>query len=203
MSVLRNCPIPKDDRLFQDYHDNEWGMPVTNDNRIFEKVCLEGFQSGLSWQTILHRRENFRDAFANFEINEVAAFGNSDIEKLLNNDGIIRNRRKISSAVNNAHKALELQEEFGSLADFFWAFEPAHTARPKLVTTQWLKDNPKTAESEQLSKALKSRGWSFVGPTTMYALMQALGLVNDHIDTCDSRSKVEKARERLIRPKTR
>lgn len=203
MSVLRNCPIPKDDRLFQDYHDNEWGMPVTNDNRIFEKVCLEGFQSGLSWQTILHRRENFRDAFANFEINEVAAFGNSDIEKLLNNDGIIRNRRKISSAVNNAHKALELQEEFGSLADFFWAFEPAHTARPKLVTTQWLKDNPKTAESEQLSKALKSRGWSFVGPTTMYALMQALGLVNDHIDTCDSRSKVEKARESLIRPKAR
>lgn len=201
MQLCEVCPVPNGDTLFQHYHDTEWGMPVTCDRRIFEKVCLEGFQAGLSWQTILHRREQFRHAFAEFDINRVALFSEKEVDKLVLNEGIIRNRRKILSAINNANRAIELQREFGSLAAFFWSFEPATKNRPSHISLDWLKDNPSSSESVELSKELKKRGWSFVGPTTMYALMQALGLVNDHVHSCPARVKIEQARNSLKRPK--
>ncbi len=200
MPATEECPVPIDDSVFQRYHDSEWGMPVISDTQIFEKVCLEGFQAGLSWQTILHRREHFRNAFVGFDIAKVASFTEIDVENLLQNKNIIRNRRKISSAVNNANRALELQQEFGSLASFFWSYEPKPENRPIHISRDWLKANPTSTESVRLSKALKKRGWSFVGPTTMYALMQALGLVNDHVQSCPARIRVQRARQQLIRP---
>ncbi|TAN04338.1 MAG: DNA-3-methyladenine glycosylase I [Rhizobiaceae bacterium] len=182
------------------YHDHEWGRPVTDDRRLFEKICLEGFQSGLSWLTILRKRENFRRAFAGFDFAEVARFGEADIERLLGDAGIIRHRGKIVSAVNNARRALELVEEKGSLAAYFWSFEPAPGDRPAAVTYQALRANPTTPASIRLSKDLKKRGWSFVGPTTIYALMQAMGLVNDHIDGCVCRAVIEAERAAFKRP---
>lgn len=185
---------------YLEYHDNEWGHPVTNDTRLFEKICLEGFQSGLSWLTILRKRENFRKAFAGFDINKVAKFGDNDIEKLVLDAGIVRHRGKIVSTINNANRALELQKEFGSLAAYFWSFEPGKDQRPEKMTIEWAFANTFSDVSTTISKDLKKRGWSFVGPTTVYAFMQAMGLVNDHIEGCYCREITEAKRNGLVRP---
>ena len=182
------------------YHDNEWGHPVTDDTRLFEKICLEGFQSGLSWLTILRKRDNFRAAFAGFDIRAVAAFGENDIERLVADAGIVRHRGKIVSTINNANRALELQREFGSLAAYFWGHEPGTDQRPDKMTIEWAYANTMSDISKAISKDLKKRGWSFVGPTTVYAFMQAMGLVNDHIDGCYCREVVEQKRTALMRP---
>jgi len=183
------------------YHDHEWGRPVTDDRRLFEKICLEGFQSGLSWLTILRKRQNFREAFAGFDFDKVAQFTDSDVESLLGNAGIIRHRGKIVSTINNAKRAREMVDEFGSLAAWFWKFEPGAQERPEIVDLAHLRANPTTAVSVRISKELKKRGWSFVGPTTVYAFMQAMGLVNDHLEGCYCRAEVEKERKKLKRPK--
>ena len=182
------------------YHDDEWGRPVVDDVRLYEKLCLEGFQSGLSWITILRKRENFRAAFQGFDLQTVARFGARDVRRLLGDAGIIRHRGKIESAINNAAKALELQKEAGSLARFYWTFEPAAAERPKIVDLKTLRALTETDASRRLSKDLRRRGFSFVGPTTAYAFMQAMGLVNDHIDGCSVRAEVEAARTRFRRP---
>lgn len=190
------CGWAGTDPLYVAYHDHEWGCPVTDDNRLFEKLCLEGFQSGLSWYTILKKRENFRAAFHGFDIGRVAAMGESDIEDLLGDAGIVRHRGKIASTINNARRSLEIQAEFGSLAAYVWSFEPEAIAPPS-----GLGDIPAhTGQSKALSKELRKRGFSFVGPTTVYAFMQAMGLVNDHIADCHCRSEVESARSALSRP---
>lgn len=185
---------------YQRYHDEEWGRPETDDVRLFEKICLEGFQSGLSWLTILRKRDNFRAAFDGFDFREVALFGEADVERLLGDAGIIRHRRKIESTINNAARAIDLQKEAGSLAAYFWSFEPDPADRPAPVTWANLVANPTTEASTRLSKDLKKRGWSFVGPTTAYALMQAMGLVNDHVEGCAFRAVVESERQALKRP---
>lgn len=178
------------------YHDEEWGNPVKSDTRLFEKICLEGFQSGLSWYTILSKRENFREAFHGFDIEKVAAMTEADIEKQVQNAGIIRHRGKIKSTINNAKKAIELIEEKGSLAKHFWSYEPNNRAAIKSIL-----DVPATTDvSTAISKDLKKRGWSFVGPTTAYAFMQAMGMVNDHIVGCYCYEKIEQARAEFIRP---
>lgn len=182
------------------YHDTEWGWPVDEDRRLFEKICLEGFQSGLSWLTILRKREAFRAAFANFEFEKVANFTEADVERCLNDAGIVRHRKKIESTINNAKRAIELREEFGSLAAYFWAHEPKLENRPKELTFAVARTLGKTAESTALSKDLKKRGWSFVGPTTVYAFMQSMGMVNDHLEGCCCREPVEEARENFVRP---
>ena len=182
------------------YHDGEWGRPVDDDFRLFEKICLEGFQSGLSWLTILRKRENFRSAFAGFDFNRVARFGEKDVARLLADAGIVRHRGKIESTINNARRAVEMVEAEGSLAAFVWRFEPDPKSRPKRLDWATLRAMPKTPESIALSKDLKKRGWSFVGPTTVYSFMQAMGLVNDHIEGCHCRAKVETAREAFRRP---
>jgi DNA-3-methyladenine glycosylase I len=185
---------------YRRYHDEEWGRPVTDDIRLFEKICLEGFQSGLSWLTILRKRENFRAAFAGFDFVEVARFGEADIARCLADAGIIRHRGKIVSTINNAARAIELRREFGSLAKFFWSFEPAPHLRPAAMDLATLRANPTTPVSVQLSKVLKKRGWTFVGPTTVYAFMQAMGMVNDHLDGCFCRPDVEILRREFRRP---
>ena len=185
---------------YQRYHDEEWGRPVVNDIRLFEKICLEGFQSGLSWLTILRKRENFRAAFAGFDFEKVAKFGEADIERCLADAGIIRHRGKIVSTINNANRAIELRDEFGSLARYFWSHEPTAAERPEVFDLAHLRANPTTAASVRISKDLKKRGWTFVGPTTVYAFMQAMGLVNDHIEGCYCRKEVEAMRCALVRP---
>lgn len=176
------------------YHDDEWAYPVDDDIRLFEKICLESFQSGLSWRTILTKRENFRKAFKNFDYKKVAKFNEKDIQRLLQDEGIIRHRGKIESAINNAKRAIELIEEAGSLAAFFWSFEPKKERNNKFEVVAI------TEESTALSKALKKRGWKFVGPTTAYAFMQAMGLVNDHAEDCAFRVKAEKLRKKFKSP---
>ncbi|WP_176083714.1 DNA-3-methyladenine glycosylase I [Martelella sp. HB161492] len=185
---------------YRRYHDEEWGRPVSDDFRLFEKICLEGFQSGLSWLTILRKRENFRSAFAGFDFNAVARFDEGDVDRLLGDAGIIRHRGKIEATINNAGRAIALKEEFGSLAAFFWSFEPGAEERPAVVDLAALRANPTTPASIRLSKALKKRGWKFVGPTTVYAFMQAMGLVNDHLQGCACREKTERLRAAFIRP---
>lgn len=180
---------------YQQYHDQEWGMPVGDDRHLFEKICLEGFQAGLSWLTILNKREAFRSAFAGFDMDKVAAFGDSDIKRLLLDAGIVRHRGKIASTINNAKRAQEMRQEFGTLASYFWQFEPEVTTRPGQITHNALQAMTTSAESIAMSKDLRRRGWSFVGPTTMYAFMQAMGLVNDHIEGCAARVRVAVARE--------
>ena len=170
------------DEEYVRYHDAEWGRPVYDDIRLFEKICLEGFQAGLSWITILRKRENFRASFDGFDFYKVAKYENDAVDLLLQNTGIIRHRGKIEATINNAQRAIELIEEKGSLSDYFWEFQPQNHRAPKLKT-----DIPsKTEASTILSKDLKKRGWKFVGPTTCYAFMQAMGMVNDHIDGCHS-----------------
>lgn len=182
------------------YHDHEWGRPVDDDRRLFEKLCLEGFQAGLSWLTILRKRENFRAAFHGFDFERLAASDARNVEALMQNAGIIRHRAKIASVFNNARRALEMREKHGSLASFFWSFEPGVDQRPPLLDYETLKGNPKTDYSTRLSKDLKKLGWTFVGPTTVYSFMQAMGLVNDHIEGCAFRPVVESERRRFRRP---
>jgi len=183
------------------YHDEEWGFPVADDRRLFEKLCLEGFQSGLSWLTILRKRESFRAAFRGFDFEAVARFGARDVARLLKDAGIVRHRGKIESTVNNARRARELAAETGSLAAFFWSFEPPPSDRPKRLTWPVLRTMAKTPASIALGKELKRRGWTFVGPTTAYAFMQAMGLVNDHVEGCSARERAERARARFRRPR--
>jgi DNA-3-methyladenine glycosylase I len=190
------CGWAGSEGIYLGYHDNEWGRPVTDDNRLFEKICLEGFQSGLSWLTILKKRENFRKAFKGFDIAKVARMGEADIERLLEDEGIVRHRGKIASTINNAKRALELKKEFGSLAAYVWGFEPK-LKRGKVVAGSI---PAHTEASAAMSKDLRKRGWSFVGPTTVYAFMQAMGLVNDHVDDCFCRAPCEEARQKLVRP---
>ena len=183
---------------YRRYHDEEWGRPVTDDRRLFEKICLEGFQSGLSWLTILRKRDNFRAAFAGFDFHRVARFDDDDIARCLADAGIVRHRGKIVSTINNARRAMELEAEFGSLSRYFWSFEPDPHERPARLDYATLRANPTSPTSVRLSKDLKKRGWTFVGPTTVYAFMQAMGLVNDHIEGCCCREAVEALR--LKRP---
>jgi DNA-3-methyladenine glycosylase I len=187
--------------LYRNYHDTEWGFPVADERRLFEKVCLEGFQAGLSWLTILNKRENFRDAFANFEAEEVAVFGAAETKRLIADAGIVRHAGKIASTINNARRVIELRREFGSLAAFAWAHEPVAASRPESITHEAVKTMPSTNASTAFSKELKKRGWTFVGPTTMYAFMQAMGLVNDHLEGCASRKAALKARAAFKPPK--
>ena len=182
------------------YHDDEWGFPVADDTRLFEKLCLEGFQSGLSWLTILRKREGFRRAFAGFEVNAVAGFGPRDVERLLADASIVRHRGKIESTVNNARRCVELVEERGSLASYVWSFEPDPADRPARITREALRELAQTDASRAMAKDLKRRGWSYVGPTTIYAFMQAMGLVDDHLDGCHARPRVEAARRSFVRP---
>jgi DNA-3-methyladenine glycosylase I len=182
------------------YHDTEWGFPVDDDRRLFEKLCLEGFQSGLSWLTILRKRENFRNAFAGFDFERVARFGERDVERLLGDAGIVRHRGKIEAAISNAARAVELVEEEGALASYVWRFEPDPATRPKELTWAAAMEMAQTPESKALAKDLKRRGWRFVGPTTVYAFMQAMGLVNDHLHGCDIRKTAELARAGFTRP---
>jgi len=182
------------------YHDTEWGFPVDEDRRLFEKLCLEGFQSGLSWLTILRKREGFRTAFAGFDFERVARFGAKDVERLLGDASIVRHRGKIEATINNAQRAVELVDETGSIAAYVWRFEPEAKARPKRLTWDALLEMSETPESRVLAKDLKRRGWRFVGPTTVYAFMQAMGLVNDHLDGCDARLEVERARATFTPP---
>lgn len=179
---------------FLDYHDSEWGFPVADDQRLFEKLCLEGFQSGLSWRTILAKRENFRAAFHDFDFDRIARFKEKDVERLLADPGIVRHRGKIEAVINNAQRARELVKRDGSLGAFVWRYEPAPTNRR---TAQLVSTSP---ESVALSKELKKLGWKFVGPTTVYAFMQAMGLVNDHIDECVIQKQVARARKAFRRP---
>ena len=179
---------------FLNYHDIEWGFPVADDRRLFEKLSLEGFQSGLSWRTILAKRENFRAAFHDFDFDRIARFTRRDVERLLKDEGIVRHRGKIEAVINNAKRAQELVKQEGSLAAFIWRYEsqPGRLAKPQTAST--------SAEAIALSKDLKKQGWKFVGPTTVYAFMQAMGLVNDHVDGCVIRAKVERARKDFKRP---
>ena len=179
---------------FLDYHDTEWGFPVGDDRRLFEKLSLEGFQSGLSWRTILAKRENFRAAFHDFDFDRVARFSERDVARLLDDKGIVRHRGKIEAVINNAQRARELVEREGSLAAFIWRYEPdaATLAEPQTAST--------SAASVALSKDLKKQGWKFVGPTTVYAFMQAMGLINDHVEDCAIREKVAGARRKFRRP---
>lgn len=169
---------------YQRYHDEEWGRPVRDDRRLFEKICLEGFQSGLSWLTILRKRENFRRAFADFDVERVARFTDRSVAKLLADAGIVRHRGKIESVIHNAKRARELIRSEGSLADYVWSFQPPRSERPRRATWKALSALTWTPTSKALSKDLKQRGWSYVGPTTCYAFMQAMGLVNDHVEGC-------------------
>lgn len=186
--------------IYCDYHDHEWGMPVDDDHRLFEKLCLEGFQSGLSWLTILRKRDAFRRAFRGFEFNRIARLPARSVERLVKDVTIVRHRGKIESVINNARRAQELVDEHGSLAAYFWGFEPPRSARPAHIDKPTLMTLAKTPESTALSKDLKRRGWTYVGPTTVYAFMQAMGLVNDHLEGCAARVRVEKARRAFRRP---
>jgi len=197
---LQRCAWHGNDDFYRRYHDDEWGSPVSDDIRLFEKICLEGFQSGLSWITILRKRENFRAAFDGFDFHRVARYDEEDVARLLGDAGIVRHRGKIESTINNARRAIELVEEAGSLGAFFWSFEPGPDERPKHLTWATLRSMPTTPTSTRLSKELKKRGWTFVGPTTVYAFMQAMGMVNDHIEGCVCRTRVEEARAAFRRP---
>lgn len=182
---VARCWWAGSDPLYTAYHDTEWGFPVHNDTRLFEKLCLEGFQAGLAWITILRKRENFRAAFSGFDIETVAGFGTDDVERLLADAGIVRHRGKIESTINNAARALELIEECGSISEYVWQYAEPSSPAPKSPD----QIPAKTDVSTVFSKDLKKRGWSFVGPTTAYAFMQAMGLVNDHLAACEARKR--------------
>lgn len=189
---VARCWWGAEPEIYRDYHDNEWGRPTTDDHRLFEKICLEGFQAGLSWLTILRKRENFRNAFAGFDPEKVAQFEEADVHRLLADAGIVRHQGKIRSTINNAANTLELIDEQGSLAAHFWSWaEPEQDPPSELPAT--------TSVSTAMSKDLKKRGWSFVGPTTVYAFMQAMGLVNDHLDGCHVREACAEERRRVMR----
>lgn len=197
---LKRCHWHGNDPLYLRYHDEEWGVPEKDDTRLFEKICLEGFQSGLSWLTILRKRENFRQAFDDFNFHKVCHYTHGDIERLVHNPEIVRHRGKIISTINNANRVLEIISEFGSFAAYIWQFEQSSKTRPKKCDYTTLSQITMSDESIALSKDLKKRGWSFVGPTTCYAFMQSMGMVNDHILGCICREKTEQLRRAFIRP---
>lgn len=188
------------DPLYRSYHDREWGRPTADDRRLFEKLTLEGFQSGLSWLTILRKRENFRKAFRDFDIGAVARFSSRSVDRLLADAGIVRNRAKIEATINNARRYSDLIEEFGGLAAYVWRFEPDASSRPRQMDHATLMGITDSPESKAMGKDLRKRGWSFVGPTTVYSFMEAMGLVNDHLEGCHARAKVERERGRFRRP---
>lgn len=187
------CRWASDPPEYRDYHDREWGFGVTDDHRLFEKICLEGFQAGLSWLTVLRKREEFREAFAGFDPERVIDFGERDVERLMGNAGIIRHQGKIRSVINNASRALEMAACHGSLADFFWDWAEFGSAPLRAAPPGF------TEASGALAKELRRRGWTFVGPTTCYAFMQAMGLVNDHMEGCWVREEAEESRRRAAR----
>lgn len=197
--VLR-CPWALGSETMTHYHDTEWGFAVVDDRLLFEKICLEGFQSGLSWSTILNKRPAFREVFVGFDPTQVATFGERDVERLLGDARIVRHRGKIESTIRNAGRVADIQDEFGSLSEYVWRFEPPR--RERFLTWDEVGSLTTAAESVALSKDLKKRGWSFVGPTTMYAFMQSMGLVNDHIAGCPASESAERSRE-AFRPTTR
>ena len=184
---------------YRRYHDEEWGAPVADDHRLFEKLCLEGFQSGLSWLTILRKRERFREVFHGFDFERVARMDEGDVERLVKDAGIIRHRGKIESVLNNARRAVALAEAEGSLAAFLWRHEPPADERPERITKGAIPS--KTPTSTALSKHLKKLGWTYVGPTTCYAFMQAMGLVNDHLEGCFARAEVAAERAAFRPPR--
>lgn len=194
---VRRCWWCGDDPLYVQYHDTEWGRLVSDDRGLFEKMCLEGFQAGLSWITILRKRDAFRSAFCNFDVQRVARFSPQKVEELLLDARIVRHRGKIESTINNAKRTMDLLDEFGSLEKFFWRFEPEESS--VLQRRDQMPAN--RPESVVLSKELKQRGWSFVGPTTCYSLMQAMGMVNDHLRDCPSWQIVDRARSSFARPR--
>ncbi|MEO5961895.1 MAG: DNA-3-methyladenine glycosylase I [Thermomonas sp.] len=197
---IRRCFWTDGSEIYDAYHDKEWGRPVTDDIRLFEKISLEGFQAGLSWLIILRKREHFRAAFDGFDFHKVAGYTANDVERLLLDAGIVRHRGKIEAVIHNASRAIELQRKFGSLARYFWQFEVDTRKRPKKLTVELLRTFTTSPESIALSRDLKQRGWKFVGPTTMYAFMQAMGLVNDHQHDCHIRTAATAARANLILP---
>jgi DNA-3-methyladenine glycosylase I len=197
---IARCWWGAGDELYLPYHDREWGRPVADDRQLFEKLSLEGFQSGLSWLTILRKRENFRATFANFEIDTVAGFGSDDVDRLLADPGIVRHRGKIDAVINNARRCGELRDEFGSLAAYAWDYEPDPSTRPAVLDRDALMALSTSPESVAMSKDLRRRGWAFVGPTTVYSFMQAMGIVNDHLEGCFARPDVETERESFVRP---
>ena len=199
-AALQRCFWSDGSDLYDGYHDHEWGRPVTDDVRLFEKISLEGFQAGLSWITILRKRERFRAVFDGFDFHKVAAYAERDVQRLLADAGIVRHRGKIEAVIHNAARAIELQREFGSLSRYFWQYEVDTRERPNKLTAEVLRGYTTAPESVALSKDLKRRGWKFVGPTTMYAFMQAMGLVNDHQHDCFARSEVETLRKAFARP---
>jgi DNA-3-methyladenine glycosylase I len=201
--TVRRCRWCGEAPDYQAYHDTEWGFPVDDDQRLFEKLSLEGFQAGLSWLTILRKRENFRHAFVDFDFDRIARWNERSVQRLLKDAGIVRHRGKIEAVLGNARLACDLRAEFGSLGAFFWSFEPDDADRPKRYDEKSLVARSQTAESKALSKALKQRRFRFVGPTTAYAFMQSMGIVNDHAEHCDTRAIVERARRRFSRPKCR
>ena len=192
--ITRCAWVPLADELYVAYHDREWGVPVYDDRALFEALVLDGAQAGLSWSTILRKRENFRRAFVDFDFPRVARFNARKVESLLCDEGIVRHRGKIESTINNAKRAVALASECGSLAAYFWRFQPPASERPRRCNHASLMKMSRTPASERLSKDLKQRGWTFVGPTTAYAFMQAMGLVNDHLEGCVVRERVAQAR---------
>lgn len=194
------CPWPGGDPEYLSYHDAEWGRPVADETRLYEKLCLEGFQAGLSWLTILRKRPAFRDGFAGFDVERVAAFTEADVERLAGDAGIVRHRAKIASAVNNARRVRAMREAGLSFAAFLWSFEPPPAERPSRIDAAFLRANPATPASTRLSRALKARGFTFVGPGTAYAFMQSMGFVNDHLEGCFRRAPCEAERARFVRP---
>ena len=200
---IPRCWWGSDHEDYQRYHDKEWGRPVADDFRLFEKICLEGFQCGLSWLTILRKRENFRIAFAGFDFHKVARFDDRDVARLLRDDGIVRHRGKIEATINNARRALEVVREFGSLGAYIWQWEP-NSPEPHVGKGDYAHPIPSiTKTSQALSKDMKNRGWKFFGPTTAYAFMQAMGMVNDHMEGCVIRVEIEVLRSKFKRPQKR
>ena len=193
------CAWCQADDAYRAYHDTEWGYPVTDDRRLFEKFCLEGFQAGLSWLTILRRREGFRKAFANFDHEAVARFDERSVQRLLQDPGIIRHRGKIEATINNARRAAAMVEEFGSIAAYLWRFEPDPATRPKRLSHDVARTFVTSPESIALAKDMKQRGWKFLGPTTLYAHMQAMGMVNDHLHGCHVQPLAAAARAAMQR----
>jgi len=197
---VSRCWWGNDHEDYRQYHDKEWGRPTANDFQLFEKICLESFQSGLSWLTILRKREHFRDAFMGFDFNKVALFSDDDVARLLQNASIVRHRGKIEATINNAARAIEMADEFGSVAAYIWRWEPT-SPEPHNGKDDYTHTIPSITETSQaLSKDLKKRGWKFFGPTTAYAFMQAMGLVNDHIEGCMMRKEIEILRQNFTPP---
>ena len=197
---VARCWWGAEDPLYRQYHDDEWGRPSKDDTRLFEKLSLEGFMAGLSWLTILRKRESFRKAFKGFDPEAVARFGPRDVQRLLGDAGIVRHRGKIEATIDNARLYTDLADEFGSLAAYAWGFEPAPKSRPKHLDHTALMSLTTSPEAKAMSKDLRRRGWSFVGPTTVYSFMEAMGLVNDHLVECAIRPEIEKERGAFMRP---